>query len=449
MKFIANAINGEFLENILPSADDGVDEVLAAIAYGSVFNNQKDDFIGHCLKHHYRLDIWMRYDHTVPVAVELLKRLLKHKADNIFCRLIPDHLHAKVIWWKGYGAYIGSANLSDRAWTSNIEAGLFLTESDLQRDGMDIELEEFFDELRALPVARELDVDIIKEQEEIAALRANAWNLGKANRQQIPEWDGLLNRSRAKGIARRRERFRQEWQNTLAYLSHIAEVLKSHRPSWVPKDTPINWQVDQFLHAFYYNKLSEGRAKPYGEFYERNRRAPNAALLEAATWWAATTSAPSNEDIALIENAPLVRNMLAAEKILDISDLEFAAVCERIHASREHVIHIEAPLFGRRKGDVLTLGERIPLYANWLLRQQNKKGWSVLELLNYVLYGGSDDEVWARLFEAHADRDTQFPRYKLNTLAEIVGWVRPDVAPPRNGRTSKALRALGYDVKIY
>ena len=84
MKFVANAINGEFMQNILPSQDDPVDEVLAAIAYGGVFNNQRDDFIGHCLKNRYRLDIWMRYDHTVPVAVDLLKRLLRHELSSKF-----------------------------------------------------------------------------------------------------------------------------------------------------------------------------------------------------------------------------------------------------------------------------------------------------------------------------------------------------------------------------
>ncbi len=60
MQFIANAVNGNFLESILPGPDDEVDGVLAAIAYGSVFQNQDNDFLGHCLRNRYRLDIWMR-----------------------------------------------------------------------------------------------------------------------------------------------------------------------------------------------------------------------------------------------------------------------------------------------------------------------------------------------------------------------------------------------------
>lgn len=41
------------------------------------------------------------------------------------------------------------------------------------------------------------------------------------------------------------------------------------------------------------------------------------------------------------------------------------------------------------------------------------------------------------------------PHYGLNSIAEVIGWAQPEIAPPRNGRTSKALRALGYDVRVY
>lgn len=40
------------------------------------------------------------------------------------------------------------------------------------------------------------------------------------------------------------------------------------------------------------------------------------------------------------------------------------------------------------------------------------------------------------------------PRIGLSSLGEIVGWARPDEFPPRNMRTSKGLRALGYNVRI-
>ena len=54
-----------------------------------------------------------------------------------------------------------------------------------------------------------------------------------------------------------------------------------------------------------------------------------------------------------------------------------------------------------------------------------------------------------RLYKAGRTSEYGISHYGLNSIAELVGWARPEVAPPRNGRTSKALRALGYDVRIY
>lgn len=37
----------------------------------------------------------------------------------------------------------------------------------------------------------------------------------------------------------------------------------------------------------------------------------------------------------------------------------------------------------------------------------------------------------------------------MNSLGEIVGWAMPDRYPPRNGRSSRALRSLGFDVQVH
>ena len=261
MEFIANALNGNFPSNILPSPDDEIDGVMAAIAYGSNFNDEKSDFIGHCLANHYRLDIWMRYDHTVPVAVPLLKRLLRHHKDNIFCNLIPDRLHSKVIWWKGYGAYIGSANLTDRAWVSNVEAGIFLNEADLQRDGMQIELENFFESLRNTEQAFFLNEEIIRELEKMDAARKGIQDKGKELR-TVPVWEGPVFVGAKKTTDRRKEAFRKEWLDGLTHLRSIAVQLAEYRPVWISEDVPAAWQADQFLHAYYYNKALLAKWEP-------------------------------------------------------------------------------------------------------------------------------------------------------------------------------------------
>ena len=87
MKLVANRINQTHLRDILPeiSEDMQVDNVLAAIAYGGSASDQTQDLVGHALENKLRLDLWMRYDHTAPVSVPFLKRLLKNILIKLCC----------------------------------------------------------------------------------------------------------------------------------------------------------------------------------------------------------------------------------------------------------------------------------------------------------------------------------------------------------------------------
>ena len=334
MKFVANILNGCHLADILPTPEDDVDSVYAAIAYGANSTNEGDDFIGNCLKNRYRLDLWMRYDHTIPVAIPLLERLLRHERDNIFCRFVPDRLHSKVIWWKGYGAYVGSANLTDRAWFTNIEAGVFLSEDDLQSNGMDIELDGFFEELRNLKVTIPLGTELIQEMTKIQEKRQKSWNLGKELR-KTPVWDGPAFFVRRKAFDRRREDFKREWNDTLTHLTQLGESLEKYRPRWIQEDVPVGWQVDQFLHAYYYNQVGEGNAKPYEDYFRRNYRNPKGAVKAALDWWQATPSAPSKEDVMLYTNAPFIQRHLLRE---NLKHLHEDALAECVSARMRHAI---------------------------------------------------------------------------------------------------------------
>jgi phosphatidylserine/phosphatidylglycerophosphate/cardiolipin synthase-like enzyme len=98
-------------------------------------------------------------------------KLLANTKNNIFCKLVPDRSHSKIIWWKGYGAYIGSANLTESAWYTNIESGIFFTESDLYSSNLIEQLEEFFDNLASLDSCVDLSKDIIDEQRQLLKLK--------------------------------------------------------------------------------------------------------------------------------------------------------------------------------------------------------------------------------------------------------------------------------------
>ena len=69
--------------------------------------------------------------------------------------------------------------------------------------------------------------------------------------------------------------------------------------------------------------------------------------------------------------------------------------------------------------------------------------------MKYVLYGGSDDELPNRIWNATKDPALRISHIGLSAFGEITGWAIPEKYPPRNRRTSKALRSLGFDVRVH
>jgi hypothetical protein len=449
MKLIASGINKQFLSSYLPKVGDEVDGVLAAIAYG----DDTDTLLKNCIDNKFRLDIWMRYDHTVPVQPRLLSQLLKNISNNIFCQLIPDVLHSKIIWWQGYGAYIGSANLTNRAWWTNIETGMFFNEEDLVSNNIIPQLETFFDEIRDLSESIPLSQDIIDEQKALLEMRKKsgideAEESAKKSR-KIPIFNGISDYTKGTVIDKKKESFRKEWQSTIATIDNIASQINDYRPNWIASDTPAYWQVDQFLHAYYYNEVKQNNnTYPFEEFYSKHERNPNSALVNALRWWQGKTEAPSNEDDTFNYSAPKIRGLLAKDNILKLSVDEIEQVCRCTHATKDHVIKMSTTTLGRPDIQSLSREERLPLFAIWLMNQRNKKGQDIRQILSDILYTGKPENIWERIYAASKTDELCIPHYGINSIAEVVGWAQPETSPPRNGRTNKSLRALGYPVKI-
>jgi hypothetical protein len=449
VKFFANKLNGNFLRNVLPGPDIEVDWVRAAIAYGS----DSSTLIDNCISNHRRLDIWMRYDHTVPVAPSLLKKLLQSTNQNIFCYLIPDVHHAKVIWWKNHGVYIGSANLTDRAWITNIEFGVFIPENDLEVSGEISEIELFFDFLENCDAAFELNDEIVKEQEKIWALRNHKED--QLNREaeairKIKRWEGpAYVTSKIGAKERQKENFISEWRNGLTILKSIAEIAPTYRPSWLNKDVPAAWQADQFLHAYYYNEVVDGVKHPFEDYYQKNKNDPARALKNALKWWSQLKEPPSSEDENCHVRAPLIQRNLSVNGLSSLTFEQFTAICRANHSTVDHVRRMTFDELGITLNENSDCVDRVEAFSNLIWPKRNARGESITDLLRFVLDGGPKDELPTRIFEAARASDRKFPHLGTNQFAELAGWARPDMCPPRNGRTSKGLRALGYDVRVF
>lgn len=452
MKLIAGKINRNWLFSILEESEGQCDAVRAAVAYA----NGAPKLIDFCFERNIKLTFWGRYDASVPVSTNILKRFLDRKSPNQVCKLLPEHFHPKVIWWEGFGAYIGSANLTENGWYRNTECGIFLTESELLEEGFNIELENFFEWIDQNSSALTQEIyDHLKGVEE----DNREFEKGKKKFQKkfqetrlIPQIDSLVSRDKIDIEDRRRNAFLDEWNQTLQVMRDIGEwVAKDkYRPDWITAHVSKGIQADQFLHAYYYNRVRDGNRHPYQDFYDQNKKNPEAALIEALSWWKALDSPPTHEDRTIYEWAPYLKTWLTHEKLNKLSFAEFEQICSRIHAMRDHSLRVDNSTYGLSETEATKNREQcIHLLSKYLWNQKSIEGKTVVDVFEYVLFGGAAKDVPLRLWQATQSPRWRLPHLGISSLGEMVGWAMPDSFPPRNGRTSKALTALGYKVNIH
>lgn len=96
MRLITGPLNKQYLTDLLHEMIEDCTRVRAAVAYANKDNMQLFDT---CATHFKPLEFYGRYDYTVAVDPSMLKWFLDKKSPNYVCKLVPDILHAKVIWW--------------------------------------------------------------------------------------------------------------------------------------------------------------------------------------------------------------------------------------------------------------------------------------------------------------------------------------------------------------
>ena len=451
MRLILNGVNGGYIRNILVFAPDEVERVDAIVAYAT----DSSLLFDWCVEKGIPLRFWGRFDEGVPVALSVLKKFLDLGSASYRCNLLR-HLHAKVIWWRGYGVYIGSANLTQSAWWKNLEAGCFLTDEEIVNGGHASDLEELFRQCdgQSSPLTSELYTALEARQTTLNAIhvrdRDDASRLVRSP--YIHAWDGLDAVPASVSLDRRKAAFLREWVDTLQTMRDIAQQVGSDRfrPDWIRADVPEGAQADQFLHAHYYQRTFDGRRASYESYYERNRPNPQRALAEAMTWWHQLSGPPTSEAITLNEWAPFLKQWLSRDALHRIRESDLKEIFLRVHAIRDHARRVANAEVGL-PGDAgqYSIEQKVVALTGFIWRQRTPEGRTIVDVIDNVLYGGRKDEVPERLWAATNAAEQRMPHIGVSALGELVGWADPDSFPPRNGRTSKALRSLGFDVAVH
>ncbi|MEQ8319347.1 MAG: phospholipase D-like domain-containing protein [Rhodospirillales bacterium] len=450
MRMIMGGVNGEYLRDIVEQSVGKTEQVVAAVAYATT----SDLLFDSCFKRNIPVKFWGRFDETSPVSIPVLKKFLESRSPNFVCKLVRQ-FHPKIIWWQGFGVYIGSANLTNSAWYRNFEAGCFYNDSEVAGLGIEMELQTFFRKIdeKASPLTNEL----------FEWMEARAKSNARKQKQEkdevdkfletdlVQSWEGMAVVGRKQASEQRREAFMKEWFEALQYLRDIADIVDrpENRPDWLGENVPAGSHADQFLHAHYYNRTFDDRRAAYEDHHNANKGNIAAALSDAVSWWKSQETPPSNEDVTLHEWAPIVRDLLSEEKLKSLSGRDFREVCLRVHSMRDHARRVANKVLGLPGDREYTIEEKTHAFADYLMSQTSQGGHTILGVLHHVLYGGPRDQTPYRMWQAISEPEWQLDHLGVSALGEIVGWALPNDFPPRNGRTSKALRSLGYDVTVH
>lgn len=462
MQLVMGGLNKVWLRDLLTRSIGRTRSIVALVAYAQA----NHDLFDHCRRHNVELDFYGLLDEEGAVSPTLLADLLERGAHRVRCRLVLGHYHPKVVWWEGFGIYIGSANLTHAAWTRNVECGVFYPEAEATALGVADEIDRLVEYVaqhsHALTVeivekvaeaeraARALSEDRKRERERFQRAFAN-----------FPKHDGLSHVPAAGvRVNRRREAFMREWRETLQLLRDLAQEFGriGLRPRWVHADADPTVHFDQFLHAYYYKFVRGAErddedddvstADMVERFHERNRSRRAEALAEAARQWAALDAAPYGEDDFIAREAPRMRELLSCASLRTMDERAFTEAMSSVNAFRVHARQQRNAFYGLAAQHHESTQARAARLAAWLWAQRSEGGRTVTEVLEHVLWDERVD-MEQRLWDGVHDPAWRIEHLGRSSLGEIIGWARPDRYPPRNNRTNKALRALGHYITLF
>jgi hypothetical protein len=167
-------------------------------------------------------------------------------------------------------------------------------------------------------------------------------------------------------------------------------------------------------------------------------------------WWARLPKAPASEDEMLNNVAPFLRSALTEDALRSMKYAEFQDVCMGVHAIKDYARRVPNKAVALPDdGTRYTIPEKVAALSRRIWNDRSSRGNRVRDLLRHLLYDGSSEQLPERLWQCVNDPKWKVDGLGISALGEIVGWALPDRFPPRNGRTSKALRSLGYDITVH
>lgn len=445
MEIIGNALNGHYFAELMRRADD---ESLEFIRAAVTYTTKPDPLIDLAKARRVTLKLYTLLDGDRFPPRPVLTRFIDQTGPGIQLFVTRNFFRSKIYWFGGVGVYIGSANLTDPGWNSNLECGIWFDQDDISEQGLEPQLWQMFEVVakRCTPAGREhmALLDGLKaDRNAFAAQRKQFEAMVGNSLASLPGQSSPIDPTKG-GAAQ--AAFINEWESTLTDLLKIVAYTRARRqPAWVLPDTHPAFIQDQATEHWYHENIRLVGQDQIEVLHRRNRERIDVVLEELFDEWESFT--PQEQTKFWTNDAPrLLQSCLSQEQLKDLEVDHIETLLRHSHSMRETVRHLQRSTLRRAGAANFEMEERYRHFAEHLANVRNAQHRDLGEVLQYVIWGDAETPRCAeRVWNALYDPAWRFPHIGEHTLNELIGYARPDEFPPRNNRVRKTLRALGFD----
>jgi hypothetical protein len=331
-----------------------------------------------------------------------------------------DAFHAK-FYVLGSNAMLGSANLTDSGLKANREISITLNSAD---DTFD-ELPAYFDELW----------DAASVLTDAALERFATWHKTHGKNSEAETIDGLEPSSpvtiNVATHTKSRERtylesFRREYYETLlpAYAEAKKVYLATGRRHPLFAELPFDYEFDRFLNWAKLTFTTDENLRSFPLLASEQRAAHLKAHVDL---WLEEPIKIDTERIGRLERLKSIFTSAGTLTATDFPDLTDALLgCAAFDDQLRFT-----------KGGKPALAKAF---------QKDNDVTHVRKTLAYLAFG--KEEFVRRIYDCIYMAEYKLAHFGRTSVFELYGWTNADGVPPINGRTIKALRFFGFDVRI-
>lgn len=412
--------------------------------------NSRQDFVKHAFTHHIQnnmdifiasafftefnvIDSLLEKGCHIRIIVRLgfptspfaLEKLLSHK--NVEARFFTNNsFHPKLYIFGDSSLLVGSANLTNAALLTNQEVMVSLNSEDHRFEELTSLFSNYWESANVL--SKEAIKDYKNIYNKYSKLSSQIISLDNEVLDKIGDINySNINRGK-KHISQSSiflESYRKSYQTSVYAFECIEEIYSSFQRKVPEEQIPLRLEIDSFFSFVRdcYATQETWLAQPLGWTDMQKSH-----LRTLVNEWLSTPWEHFEERIVPI-NYPLIYNVFKSPDSIEQSNAGeiVDALC---------VLHSFHDRLRFYKGGLDTLIEEFST-SNDI--SQIKK------TITYLLYGKGD--IIKRMSDCIYNDEFKLNAFGQSNVQELIGWINKENLPVINGRTTKVLRYLGFDVR--